>query len=285
MAFQWYPGHMNKAKNQVQDRLKLVDVVIEIVDARLPLSSRNPMLDSIITNKKRVIILNKSDLADSKASTEWRDYFNSIDVNAYIVDSKHANNMNSLINSIKKEVSQKLEKYKNAGVKNYKVKAMCIGIPNVGKSTILNRFAGKNIAVTGNKPGVTKNQNWIKTKFDVDIIDTPGILWPKIENENVALKLALTGAIKDSIFHADDVALFSIDYFKKYYPEKLKKAYSLNDDNLAMENPELLLFITNKMGMKDDFDRMSEKIIMDIRKGVLGTYTLDQVSEVSDAVD
>lgn len=285
MAFQWYPGHMNKAKNQVQDRLKLVDVVIEIVDARLPLSSRNPMLDSITMNKKRVIILNKSDLADSKASNNWREYFEEQGINAYIVDSKHSNNMNNLINSIKKEVAQKVEKYKNAGVKNYKIKAMCIGIPNVGKSTILNRFAGKNIAVTGNKPGVTKNQNWIKTKFDVDIIDTPGILWPKIDDEKVGLKLALTGAIKDSVFHADDVALFALDYFKKYYPEKLLKTYKLTSEDLELENPELLLTLTKKMGMRDDFDRMSEKLMMDIRKGVLGTYTLDQVDEVSDVLD
>ncbi|GKQ42721.1 ribosome biogenesis GTPase A [Companilactobacillus sp. RD055328] len=285
MAFHWYPGHMNKAKNQVQDRLKLVDVVIEIVDARLPLSSRNPMLDSITNNKKRVIILNKSDLADPKASTVWRDYFEEHGISAYIVDSKHANNMNNLINSIKKEVAQKVEKYQNAGVKNYKIKAMCIGIPNVGKSTILNRFAGKNIAVTGNKPGVTKNQNWIKTKYDVDIIDTPGILWPKIEDEKVGLKLALTGAIKDSVFHADDVALFAIDYFKKYYPEKLIKAYKVTEEDLELENPELLLLMTKKMGMRDDFDRMSEKIMMDVRKGTLGAYTLDQIDEAENAID
>ncbi|MGR3741833.1 ribosome biogenesis GTPase YlqF [Companilactobacillus sp. DQM5] len=285
MALQWYPGHMNKAKNQVQDRLKLVDVVIEIVDARIPFSSRNPMLDSIINNKKRVIILNKSDLADSTSSKKWQDYFESKGINTYIVDSKHSNNMNNLINNIKKEVAQKVEKYQKAGVKNYRIKAMCIGIPNVGKSTILNRFAGKNIAVTGNKPGVTKNQNWIKTKFDFDIIDTPGILWPKIEDEKIGLKLALTGAIKDSIFHADDVALFALDYFKKYYPDKLKKVYNLSDENLGYENPELLLFLTKKSGMKDDFDRMSEKIMMDIRKGVLGRYTLDQVDEVENAIN
>lgn len=280
MALQWYPGHMNKAKNQVQDRLKLVDVVIEIVDARLPMSSRNPMLDSIINNKKRIIILNKSDLADNKASKKWQEYFNNQGIDTYIIDSKHINNVNSLINNIKNEVADKLSKYKNAGVKNYKVKAMCVGIPNVGKSTILNRFAGKNIAVTGNKPGVTKNQNWIKTKFDLDIIDTPGILWPKIDDEEVGLKLALTGAIKDSIFHADDVALFALRYFKEFYPEKLKKAYKVTDSDLEMETPELLLFLTKKLGMKDDFDRMSEKIMMDIRKGVLGAYTLDQVEEL-----
>lgn len=279
MALQWYPGHMNKAKNQVQDRLKLVDVVIEIVDARLPMSSRNPMLDSIINNKKRIIILNKSDLADNHASKNWQEYFNSQGIETYIIDSKHINNVNNLISNIKNEVADKLSKYKNAGVKNYKVKAMCVGIPNVGKSTILNRFAGKNVAVTGNKPGVTKNQNWIKTKFDLDIIDTPGILWPKIDDEEVGLKLALTGAIKDSIFHADDVALFALKYFKKNYPEKLKKAYKISDEDLEMTAPDLLLFLTKKLGMKEDFDRMSEKIMMDIRKGVLGTYTLDQLEE------
>ncbi|MDO1605397.1 ribosome biogenesis GTPase YlqF [Lactobacillus sp. YT155] len=285
MALQWFPGHMNKAKNQVQERLKLVDVVIEIVDARLPYSSRNPMLDSIINNKKRVVILNKADLADEKMSKKWQEYFQKQDISTYIVDSKHANNMNSLINNIKKEVQAKIDKYKKAGVKNYRIKAMCIGIPNVGKSTILNRFAGKNIAVTGNKPGVTKNQNWIKTNYDIDIIDTPGILWPKIDDQAVGLKLALTGAIKDSIFHADDVALFALDYFKKHYSEKLKKAYQVSDSGLELDNPDLLLFLTKKMGFKDDFDRMSEKLMQDIRKGVLGKYTLDQIEEVDDAVN
>lgn len=285
MALQWFPGHMNKAKNQVQERLKLVDVVIEIVDARLPYSSRNPMLDSIINNKKRVVILNKADLADEKMSKKWQEYFQKQDISTYIVDSKHANNMNSLINNIKKEVQAKIDKYKKAGVRNYRIKAMCIGIPNVGKSTILNRFAGKNIAVTGNKPGVTKNQNWIKTNYDIDIIDTPGILWPKIDDQAVGLKLALTGAIKDSIFHADDVALFALDYFKKYYSERLKKAYQVSDADLELDNPDLLLFLTKKLGFKDDFDRMSEKLMQDIRKGVLGKYTLDQIEEVDDAVN
>lgn len=280
MALQWYPGHMNKAKNQVQDRLKLVDIVLEIVDARLPFSSRNPVLEQIIDQKKHIIILNKSDLADPKVTQDWKLNFEQEGTNSIELDAKHNKGLNQIKSMIRSELSEKIERYERNGVKNYQIKAMCVGIPNVGKSTILNRLVGKNVAVTGNKPGVTKNQNWLKTNIGIDLLDTPGILWPKIDDPKVGMKLALSGAIKDKIYAADDVAIYALNFLEEHYMDQLQEAYKLtNTDIFNHTTPELLMNLTKKFGYKDDYDRASKRIIDDVRKLKLGRLTFDVPGE------
>lgn len=280
MALQWYPGHMNKAKNQVQDRLKLVDIVLEIVDARLPFSSRNPVLEQIIDQKKHIIILNKSDLADPKVTRDWKLNFEQEGTNSIELDAKHNKGLNQIKSMIRSELSEKIERYERNGVKNYQIKAMCVGIPNVGKSTILNRLVGKNVAVTGNKPGVTKNQNWLKTNIGIDLLDTPGILWPKIDDPKVGMKLALSGAIKDKIYAADDVAIYALNFLEEHYMDQLQEAYKLtNADIFNHTTPELLMNLTKKFGYKDDYDRASKRIIDDVRKLKLGRLTFDVPGE------
>ncbi|GEO77757.1 ribosome biogenesis GTPase A [Companilactobacillus mindensis] len=280
MALQWYPGHMNKAKNQVQDRLKLVDIVLEIVDARLPFSSRNPVLEQIIDQKKHIIILNKSDLADPKITADWKLNFEQEGTESIELDAKHNKGLGKIKSLIRSELSEKIERYEKNGVKNYQIKAMCVGIPNVGKSTILNRMVGKNVAVTGNKPGVTKNQNWLKTNIGIDLLDTPGILWPKIDDPKVGMKLALSGAIKDKIYAPDDVAIYALNFLETHYMEQLQEGYGLtNADIFNHTTPELLMNLTKKFGYKEDYDRASRRIIDDVRKLKLGRLTFDVPGE------
>ncbi|MCH4008298.1 ribosome biogenesis GTPase YlqF [Companilactobacillus sp.] len=280
MALQWYPGHMNKAKNQVQDRLKVVDIVLEIVDARLPYSSRNPVLEQIINQKKHIIILNKSDLADPKLTSDWILNFKQEGTASIESDAKHDNKLAHLNAMIRSELSEKIAKYERNGVKNYQIKAMCVGIPNVGKSTILNKMVGKNVAVTGNKPGVTKNQNWLKTNYGIDLLDTPGILWPKITDPKVGMKLALSGAIKDKIYPPDDVAIFALNFLETNYLERVMSVYNLERaDIFNHTTPELLMNLTKKFGYKEDYDRASRKIIMDVRNLKFGRLTFDVPGE------
>ncbi|HIY93621.1 ribosome biogenesis GTPase YlqF [Companilactobacillus sp. HBUAS56275] len=276
MALQWYPGHMNKAKNQVQDRLKLVDIVLEIVDARLPFSSRNPVLEQIIDQKKHIIILNKSDLADPKVTADWKLNFEQEGTKSIELDAKHSKGLGQIKSLIRSELSDKIERYERNGVQNYRIKAMCIGIPNVGKSTILNRLVGKNVAITGNKPGVTKNQNWLKTSIGIDLLDTPGILWPKIDDPKVGMKLALSGAIKDKIYAPDDVAIYALNFLETHYMDQLLESYKLDKSDIFNHTtPELLMNLTKKFGYREDYDRASRRIIDDVRKLKLGRLTFD----------
>ena len=276
MALQWYPGHMNKAKNQVQDRLKLVDIVLEIVDARLPFSSRNPVLEQIIDQKKHIIILNKSDLADPKVTADWKLNFEQEGTKSIELDAKHSKGLGQIKSLIRSELSDKIERYERNGVQNYRINAMCIGIPNVGKSTILNRLVGKNVAITGNKPGVTKNQNWLKTSIGIDLLDTPGILWPKIDDPKVGMKLALSGAIKDKIYAPDDVAIYALNFLETHYMDQLLESYKLDKSDIFNHTtPELLMNLTKKFGYREDYDRASRRIIDDVRKLKLGRLTFD----------
>lgn len=279
MALQWYPGHMNKAKNQVQDRLKVVDIVLEIVDARLPYSSRNPVLEQIINQKKHIIILNKADLADPKLTEDWKLNFKQEGTASIESDAKH-NKLQKLNTLIRSELSEKIAKYERNGVKNYQIKAMCVGIPNVGKSTILNKMVGKNVAVTGNKPGVTKNQNWLKTNYGIDLLDTPGILWPKITDPKVGMKLALSGAIKDKIYPPDDVAIYALNFLLTNYLDRVVSFYNLEKSDIYNHTTaELLMHLTKQFGFKEDYDRGARKVIMDVRNLKFGRVTFDVPGE------
>ena len=275
---QWFPGHMSKARRQVQENLKHVDFVTILVDARLPLSSQNPMLTKIVGDKPKLMILNKADLADSNRTKEWRNYFEKQGIKTLAVNSKEQATVKLVTDAAKSLMADKIAKLRERGIQKETLRTMIIGIPNAGKSTLMNRLAGKKIAVVGNKPGVTKGQQWLKSNKDLEILDTPGILWPKFEDEVVGLKLALTGAIKDQLLPMDEVTIFGINFFKKYYPKRLVERFK--GINLEEEAPEIIMAMTQKLGFRDDYDRFYSLFVKDVREGKLGRYTLDVVGEV-----
>ena len=276
-TIQWFPGHMSKARRQVQENLKFVDFVTVLVDARLPLSSQNPMLTKIVGDKPKLMILNKVDLADPVATKEWQDYFESQGIKTLAINSKEQSTVKKVTDAAKSLMADKIARQKERGIQIETLRTMIIGIPNAGKSTLMNRLAGKKIAVVGNKPGVTKGQQWLKTNKDLEILDTPGILWPKFEDEEVALKLALTGAIKDQLLPMDEVTIFGLNYFKEHYPAVLQERFKQMD--LEQEAPEIIMEMTQKLGFREDYDRFYKLFVKDVRDGKLGRYTLDRVGE------
>lgn len=272
---QWFPGHMAKALRQVKENLKSVDIVLELVDARLPESSRNPQLAEVLQDKPSIIVLTKMDLADPAETKRWINYYESMGQPAIAVNS-NSGNLKIIEKKIKEILADKLQSRKEKGIQNQKLRAMCIGIPNVGKSTLLNHLVKKNVAQTGNRPGVTKAQQWLKAGKDLQLLDTPGILWPKFEDPLVGKKLALTGAIKDTLYAKDDVALYAVEHFIHTNPDALAQRYRLTQAELEDTTVETLLAITRNMGFKENYDRASERLIFEIRKGKLGRYTLDK---------
>lgn len=279
-TIQWFPGHMSKARRQVQENIKHVDFVTILVDARLPLSSQNPMLTKIIGDKPKLLILNKSDLADSNRTKEWRTYFEKQGIKTLAINSKEQSTVKLVTDAAKSLMSEKIQRLRERGIQKETLRTMIIGIPNAGKSTLMNRLAGKKIAVVGNKPGVTKGQQWLKSNKDLEILDTPGILWPKFEDELVGLKLALTGAIKDQLLPMDEVTIFGLNYFKTYYPERLEERFKGID--LEEEAPEIIMEMTQKLGFREDYDRFYSLFVKDVRDGKLGRYTLDIVGVDTD---
>lgn len=276
-TIQWFPGHMSKARRQVQENIKHVDFVTILVDARLPLSSQNPMLTKIVGDKPKLMILNKADLADPIRTKEWRDFYESQGLKTLAINSKEQSTVKKVTDIAKILMSDKITKLRERGIQKETLRTMIIGIPNAGKSTLMNRLAGKKIAVVGNKPGVTKGQQWLKSNKELEILDTPGILWPKFEDELVGLKLALTGAIKDQLLPMDEVTIFGLNYFKTYYPDRLKERFK--SINLEDESPEIIMTLTQKLGYRDDYDRFYNLFVKEVRDGKLGRYTLDIVGE------
>ena len=271
MVIQWFPGHMSKARRQVQENLKYVDFVIELVDARLPISSRNPMLGQIIGDKPRIIALNKADLADSNAVAQWIEFFDEQGFVTLAINSKEEYTAKRLT------VAAKVAHDKERGIAHTTLRTMIIGIPNAGKSTLMNRLAGKKVAVTGNRPGVTKGQQWIRTNKELELLDTPGILWPKFEDQLVGLKLALTGAIKDDLLPMDEVTIFGLNYFLKNYRTVTMKRYRMTEEDLELEIPDLIMELTARFGFRDDYDRFYNMFVKDVRDGKLGLFCLDEV--------
>lgn len=279
-TIQWFPGHMSKARLQVQENLKHVDFVTILVDARLPLSSQNPMLTKIVGDKPKLLILNKADLADSNRTKEWRTYFKSQGIKTLAINSKEQSTVKLVTDAAKSLMADKIQRLRERGIQKETLRTMIIGIPNAGKSTLMNRLAGKKIAVVGNKPGVTKGQQWLKSNKDLEILDTPGILWPKFEDELVGLKLALTGAIKDQLLPMDEVTIFGLNYFKTYYPERLEERFK--GIELEEEAPEIIMEMTRKLGFREDYDRFYNLFVKEVRDGKLGRYTLDIVGVDTD---
>lgn len=275
---QWYPGHMNKAKNELAGKMKFIDVIVEVLDARIPQSSRNPMIEKIVGDKAHLIILNKADLADPLLTKRWQKRLQKPGKFVMAMDSLHSNNMQALTKLIKKAAQAKTQKLEAKGAAHPTIRIALVGVPNCGKSTIINRLVGHNVALVGNKPGVTKGQSWLKTRTNIQILDTPGILWPKFDDQEVGYKLAAFGAIKDSLFHTDDVALFVLKNLRQYYLSALVKfARSSKEKVEKLSDPDLLLTMTDSYGMRDDYDRFSLYFLQRLRKGKVGRISLDRL--------
>ncbi len=278
MQFQWYPGHMTKAKRQMQEDIKLVDLVIELVDARIPLSSRNPDIDELGKNKARLILLNKADLADDRQNEAWMHYFENKGYYVVRLDARNRGGMKAVQAVILESCKEKMERDRRRGIKNRPVRAMVVGIPNVGKSTFINSFAGKACAKTGNKPGVTKGKQWIRLNKNVELLDTPGILWPKFEDQNVGLKLALIGSIKDEILNTDELALELIKILLEEYPKLIESRYELTELEDAVKALEQITINRKcvKKGNEPDYSKAASLVIDEFRTGKLGKITLER---------
>ena len=277
MHFQWYPGHMTKAKRMMQENIKLIDLVIELVDARIPISSRNPDIDEFGKNKARLILLNKSDLAEEKQNDAWVEYFKNKGFSVVKVNSRKGGGIKSIQGVIQEACKEKMERDRKRGILNRPVRAMVVGIPNVGKSTFINTLAGKACAKTGNKPGVTKGKQWIRLNKNVELLDTPGILWPKFEDQTVGLRLAFIGSIKDEILNVEELAAEMIQFMKKYYTGVLAEKYNI----VESEDPyKCLADIAESRhcllrGSELDTNKAALLLIDDFRGGRLGRITLE----------
>lgn len=279
MTIQWFPGHMAKARRQVTEKLKLVDIIFELVDARIPHSSRNPMIDEIIQHKPRLVLLNKADMADKEVTKEWIHFFDRQGIKALAINSQAGTGMKEIVSASKWILTEKFARMQAKGIKPRAIRAMIVGIPNVGKSTLINCLAKKNIAKTGNTPGVTKAQQWIKVGKELELLDTPGILWPKFEDQEVGSKLALTGAIKDTILNLQDVSIYGLRFLEKEYPQRLKERYQLQ------YIPEDIVALFNEIGKRRgalmsggevDYDKVAELVIHDIRSEQLGPLSFEK---------
>ncbi len=283
MHYQWYPGHMAKAKRAMQEDMKLIDVVIELVDARIPQSSMNPDIDALAKNKSRVILLNKADMADQRYNQAWKEYFENKGYYASLVNSRSGSGVKQVQDIVNKACQAKIERDRKRGILNRPVRAMIVGIPNVGKSTFINSFVGKASTKTGNKPGVTKGKQWIRLSKTVELLDTPGILWPKFEDQSVGLKLALIGSINDNIIDTTSMSLELILLLHRYYPEVLPVRYDLEITEKELDIPRaaaVLEQIARKRGCllkggEPDIDRAAGLFVDDFRGTKLGNITLE----------
>jgi len=279
MNFQWYPGHMTKAKRMMQENIKLIDLVIELVDARIPLSSRNPDIDELGKNKSRIILLNKSDLADPASNKKWISYFEAKGCHVLEINSKSGNGIKSIQPLVQEACKEKIERDRKRGILNRPVRAMVVGIPNVGKSTFINSFAGKACAKTGNKPGVTKGKQWIKLNKGLELLDTPGILWPKFEDQTVGMHLAFIGSMNDEILQIDELALQLIDSIRQKYGNQLSQRYGfdIGEEDKALVILEKIAEVRKcyAKGEELDYEKAAGILMDDFRSGRIGRITLE----------
>ena len=284
MHVQWFPGHMAKTKRMIQEQIKLVDVVIEIVDARLPISSRNPLLEQLVGGKKpRVVILNKEDLADPQRTAYWVNYFNqqseckALSFNATVGKKQLIAKLKEALMEL---TAEKRERQAKKGIRKQSIRCMIVGIPNVGKSTFINIIAGKKAAQTGDKPGVTRGTQWIRLDEDLELLDTPGILWPKFEDPEVGFRLAVSGAVNDEVFDIDEAAFKLIVFLKERYPKLLQERFKL-DDAIMEDEPLAIMDQIGKnrgcllKGGRIDYSKVSKGILIDFRQAKIGRITLE----------
>lgn len=277
MQFQWYPGHMTKAKRAMQEDIKLIDVIIELVDSRVPFGSKNPDIDTLANGKSRILLMNKYDLADKAVSDKWTKYYEEKGYFVATVNSKNGRGVKAVNDVIQKACKEKIERDRKRGILNRPIRAMIVGIPNVGKSTFINSFAGKACAKTGNKPGVTKGKQWIRLNKNVELLDTPGIFWPKFEDQQVGLNLAFIGSIKDELYNIYELSLLLLDYLIKNYPDAVADFYEIENSD---SNNELLERIAIKRGCiksgaEYDLDKAAKCLVDDFRNGRIGKISLE----------
>lgn len=281
MHIQWYPGHMTKARRMMQEDIKLIDIVIELVDARVPLSSKNPDIDQLAGQKSRMILLNKYDLADPARTAEWEKWFKKQGFYVYKLDSRKGGQMKAITAIIQEACKEKIERDRKRGIINRPVRAMIVGIPNVGKSTFINTYAGKACAKTGNKPGVTKGKQWIRLNKNVELLDTPGILWPKFDDQAVGQRLAMIGSIKDEILNIEELSILLIEYMKEAYPGILSERYAVDEncDKITLLGAIAESRNCRQKGNELDYSKASKLLIDDFRAGKLGRLTLEMPEE------
>lgn len=279
MAINWFPGHMKKTQREIKENLKLVDAVIEIRDARIPRSSANPDIDKLVGDKPRIILLNKSDLTEKSITKQWIKHLSAENVKVLEVNCLTGSGLNAIKPAILELLKEKHDRLKAKGLVKIITRVMVVGVPNCGKSTFINKMAKNNIAKTGDRAGVTKNKQWIKTSLGVEMLDTPGVLWPKFEDEETALNLAFTGAIKDEVMDSEELAYKLVERLQTYYPEKLKERYKIDE---IFENPlDTLDAIARKRGclMKGneiDYMRIAVILLDEFRGGKIGNITLER---------
>ena len=278
MQIQWYPGHMTKAKRAMQEDIKLIDLIIELVDARAPLSSRNPDIDQLGQNKARLILLNKADLADERKNLSWSAYFQEKGFYTVKADARSRAGLKVIHGMIREACKEKLERDRRRGIKNRPIRAMVAGIPNVGKSTFINAFAGRACAKTGNKPGVTKGKQWIRLHKELELLDTPGLLWPKFEDPQVGLRLALVGSINDEILQIDELALELIAFLRAQYGGTLRERFDVEETG---EDYTILqeICIRRRCFLKQeepDIRKASLMLMDEFRSGKLGRISLER---------
>lgn len=281
MNIQWFPGHMTKAKRQMQEDIKLIDLVIELLDARIPLASRNPEIDQLARDKARMILLNKADLSDPKVTSRWKEYFERQGMTALALDSRSASLRKPMQKAIMDATEKKRARDLRRGIKNRPVRAMIAGIPNVGKSTLINSLAGRAAAKTGNKPGVTKGKQWIHLRDNIDLLDTPGILWPKFEDQETGIHLAMIGAISDHVLQVEDLSLKVIHFLREAYPGALSDRYAVDEEK---EDVDILSAIALKRGClvrgnEIDYRKTADLFLDEFRKGQLGRISIEMTAE------
>ncbi len=278
MRYQWYPGHMTKAKRMMQENISLIDLVIELIDARIPLSSRNPDIDELGRNKARLILLNKSDLADERANKLWMEYFRKQDFHVLEINARSGKGLKAIQGMVREACKEKIERDRRRGIRNRPVRAIVVGIPNVGKSTFINSFAGKACTKTGNKPGVTKGKQWIRLNKELELLDTPGILWPKFDSEEVGRNLALTGSMNDEILQMTELASDLISYLLLHYREPLFERYQIGQgDETPLSVLQHVCEIRKcyKRGQEEDYEKAAFVVMDDFRSGRMGRITLE----------
>ena len=279
MNYQWYPGHMMKAKRMMQENISLIDLVIELVDARVPLSSRNPDIDELGKNKSRLILLNKSDLADPEENRRWMAYFKERGFHVLEINARSGQGLRAIQPKVQEACREKIERDKKRGIKNRPVRAIVVGIPNVGKSTFINSFAGKACAKTGNKPGVTKGKQWIRLNRELELLDTPGILWPRFESEEVGKKLAMIGSMNDDILQMTELASELLSWLLVHYREPLFARYQITGEEEVTPVEMLALICEDrrcyKKGQEPDYEKAAAILVDDFRSGRIGRITLE----------
>ena len=284
----WYPGHMLKTKKQIIEDLKLIDVIIEILDARIPLASQNPDIKQITANKKKIIVLNKSDLANEVETKKWIEFFKKLEITAIATDSNLGKGIKETLKLVQDIMQEELEKATMKGIKNKNIRIMICGIPNVGKSSFINRMINKKSAEVGNRPGVTKQKQWVRISTNIELLDTPGVLWPKFENQDISLKLAYTGTIKDELLDKTEIAYNLLKYLEKNNKKELFERYKLTDQEINSiiseddDTIKLMNLIAKKRGAiisggEIDYERTSAIILNDFRAGKIGRITLEKV--------